>query len=180
MPNWTPNDLKKQFNRANGDGWVAFFDQAGKDYKFSTHILMAVSSRETNIKNIIGDGGHGYGLMQIDDRSFPDWCHSGVWEDANAGVQKGALVLDDKRESVRNGQGKTLKVKIGGKDVSFVGKPNLTPAELLQTALAAYNSGLKAYYGLSVFDDPDRFTTQKDYSADTLARAAVFKSLISN
>jgi hypothetical protein len=41
-------------------------------------ILMAIASRETNMRNIIGDGGHGYGIMQIDDRSFPEWCNSGL------------------------------------------------------------------------------------------------------
>lgn len=178
MANWNPNDIKKQFNRAKADGWVDYFVQAGKDYKFPAHILMAISSRETNIKNIIGDGGHGYGLMQIDDRSFPDWCNSGLWKNPNAGIQKGALVLDDKRETIRNGQGKKLKVKMPGGEVKFTGKDNLTPAELLRISIAAYNRGMKAYYALSVFGDPDKYTAHNDYSADTLKRAALFKELL--
>ncbi len=67
---------------------------------------MAIASRETNMRNIVGDGGHGYGIMQIDDRSYPDWCHSGLWKDATAGIQKGASVLDAKRETIRDGQGR--------------------------------------------------------------------------
>lgn len=170
MPNWTPNDLAKQLQRAKTNGWVAMFKKSAADYQFPTEILMAIASRETNMRNIIGDGGHGYGIMQIDDRSFPDWCHSGLWKDVSSGIQKGALVLDSKREAIRKGQGKTLK--IGG--LSFVGKANLTPSELLRTSIAAYNAGLWAYYGLSKKGDPDFRTTGHDYSADTLKRAAYF------
>lgn len=36
---------------------------------------MAIASRETNMHNVVGDGGHGYGIMQIDDRNFPE----GLW-----------------------------------------------------------------------------------------------------
>jgi hypothetical protein len=173
MASWTEKNLKSQFKLAQDNGWIAVFRKAGKDYDFPAAIVMAIASRETNMKNIIGDGGHGYGIMQIDDRSFPDWCHSGIWKDAKAGIIKGATVLDSKRESIRLGQGK--KLKVGG--VSFTGKSGLTAAELLQTSLAAYNSGLWAYYSLSKFGDPDRKTTGKDYSRDTLARAAVFRNL---
>jgi hypothetical protein len=176
MPRWTQNDLKKQFKRAKDSGWIAYFEKAGKDYKFSTEILMAIASRETNMRNIIGDGGHGYGIMQIDDRSFPEWCKSGLWKDVNAGIQQGALVLDNKREMIRNGQGKKLKIK----NTTFIGKAGLSSSELLRTAIAAYNAGLWAYYGLSKFDDPDRRTTGKDYSGDTLARAKIFKQLLSS
>src|ERR1044071_6978708 len=109
MPNWNENDIKKQFQRAKDNGWIAQFKKQATDYQFSPELLMAIASRETNMRNIMGDGGHGYGIMQIDDRSFPDWCHSGLWNDANAGIMKGALVLDSKREQIRAGQGRTLR-----------------------------------------------------------------------
>jgi hypothetical protein len=88
--------------------------------------------------NIIGDGGHGYGIMQIDDRSFLEWCNSGLCKDVNDSIQKGALVLHSKQQTIRNGQGKRLKVG----STPFVGKPHLSKDELLRTAIAAYNSGL--------------------------------------
>jgi hypothetical protein len=125
------------------------------------------------MRNIVGDGGHGYGIMQIDDRAFPEWVHSGLWKDAAAGVQKGALVLDGKREAIRLGQGKSLKVAGYG----FTGVM-LSPTELLRTAVAAYNSGLWAYYSISKTGDPDARTTGKDYSKDVLARQKVFESLL--
>lgn len=145
MANWTEHDLVKQFERAKKNGWIKFFKSTAARYQFVPEILMAIASRETNMRNIIGDGGHGYGIMQIDDRSFPEWCNSGLWKDVHAGIQKGALVLHSKQETIRSGQGKSLRV--GGKP--FVGKANLSKDDLLRTAIAAYNSGLWAYYNLT-------------------------------
>ena len=174
MSNWTPHDLQNQFATAKSNGWLEFFQKAANEHQFSADILLAVASRETNMRNIIGDGGHGYGLMQIDDRSFPDWCHSGMWKVPQAAIKQGALVLDGKRETIRHAQGQNLNVA----GHSFTGKPNLTDQELLQTAIASYNSGLWAYYCLTVDGDPDRRTSHQDYSADTLARARLFRTFL--
>ena len=172
MANWTKRDLEKQFERCQRDGWSAFFQEGSTGYDFPVAVLMAVASRETNIRNIIGDGGHGYGIMQIDDRSFPDWCHSGVWKDPRSAILKGVQVLDGKREDIINNQGK--RIRFAG--TTFVGKDNLTQDEILRTSLAGYNSGWWAYYNLSVKGDPDLRTTGKNYSSDTLQRAAIFQS----
>lgn len=174
MPDWTTKDLTREFGTARRNGWIAAFDAAAKDYLFPVELLVAIASRETNMRSIVGDGGHGYGLMQIDDRSYPDWCHSGGWKDVAGCIQKGALVLDGKREQIRNGQGMTLKV--GG--TSFRGQDNLSDDDLLRVAVAAYNSGLWAYACLSRDHDPDLKTTHRNYSSDTLARAAVFRDLL--
>jgi hypothetical protein len=174
MSGWTEEDLRKQFQRAKKNGWLQIFKRAAETYRFTPELIMAIASRETNMRNVIGDGGHGYGIMQIDDRSFPEWCHSGLWKDVAAGIQKGALVLQSKLETIRNGQGKRLSV--GGK--LFTGKKDLTKTELLTTAVAAYNSGLWAYYDLSKTGDPNRHTTGRDYSADTMRRAQVFRKFL--
>lgn len=171
---WSRRDIERQFSYAKTKDWLKYFKISSKDYLIPNHILLAIASRETNIKNIIGDGGHGYGIMQIDDRSFPDWCHSGGWKDVAAGIQKGALVLDGKREQIRSGQGKNLKV--GG--LSFRGAFNISDEDLLRISLAAYNSGLWAYYSFSRSGNPDARTTGRDYSSDTLRRAQVFLELL--
>ena len=113
MADWTERDLTKQFERAKKNGWIKFFKSTAARYQFPPEILLAIASRETNMRNIIGDGGHGYGIMQIDDRSFPEWCNSGLWKDVNASIQKGALVLHSKQQTIRNGQGKSLRVVAG-------------------------------------------------------------------
>ena len=156
---------------APGTIWIAADASHGP---FPPEILLAIASRETNMRNIIGDGGHGYGIMQIDDRSFPEWTNSGLWKDVNAAIQKGALVLHSKQQTIRNGQGKRLKVG----STPFVGKGQLSKDELLRTAIAAYNSGLWAYYNLTKYGDTDRRTTGRDYSKDVLKRAQVFRELL--
>ncbi len=61
MANWTENDLKKQYDSAKQNGWLAHFEDAAQQHDFS---------RETNLKNIKGDFRdgiyHGYGVMQVD------------------------------------------------------------------------------------------------------------------
>lgn len=173
-PTWTDNDVKRQFDRAEKNGWLPLFAKSAADCGFDRAVLIGIASRETNMRNIVGDGGHGYGLMQIDDRSFPDFCHSGLWQDVGAVIDKGAHVLKEKRDTIRAGQGKALKI---GAKFNFTGKPNLTDAELLATSIAAYNSGLWAYWGLSTKGDPDLKTTMHDYSADTLKRIALLRTL---
>ena len=36
-------------------------------------MLLAIASRETGCRNVVGDGGHGRGVFQIDDRWHRDW-----------------------------------------------------------------------------------------------------------
>ena len=64
--------------------------------------------------------------------------NSGLWKDVNAAIQKGALVLHSKQQTIQNGQGKRLKVG----STPFVGRVHFSKDELLRTAVAAYNSGL--------------------------------------
>ncbi len=59
--------------------------------------------------------------------------------------------------------------------MSFTGKSSLVANELLRTAVAAYNAGMWAYYGLSKSNNPDARTTGRDYSADTLAARQDFR-----
>jgi hypothetical protein len=47
-------------------------------------------------------------------------------------------------------------------------------------AIASYNAGRWPSYAVSINRDPDTYTTGKDYSADVLARAKVFRELLAN
>ncbi|RWH65942.1 N-acetylmuramoyl-L-alanine amidase [Mesorhizobium sp.] len=170
---WLPKHLKAQYERAKSNGWIQPFKDEAKRRGFSPAVIMAIASRETNMRNIIGDSGHGYGIMQIDDRSFPDWVNSGAWRDANLGIAKGALVLGDKRNQVEEGRGK--KLKFGSS--SFVGAV-FNRDQLLRITIAAYNSGLKAYYHFSTSGNPDQGTTGRDYSVDVLNRAKYFDAFL--
>ena len=166
--------LLAEFEYAKDHGWLDAFEKAGKDYEIPEELLMGIASRETNMRNIVGDGGHGYGLMQIDVRSFPGWVQSGAWRFPEQGIERGAQVLDQKRTEIGHGVGKRLA--IGG--YSFVGKLFGDQATLNRVSVADYNAGLWGYYCYSLGRDPDQFTTGKNYSADVLRRAATFAELL--
>lgn len=59
--------LADQFYRARSQ-WP-FLDEIEARFGLPRCLLYAVGSRETNLRNVRGDGGHGYGVWQLDDRS---------------------------------------------------------------------------------------------------------------
>lgn len=62
-----PEDLTGQCYRARVL-WP-FIDQIEAEHRLPRGLLYAVGSRETALANEIGDGGHGHGVFQLDDRS---------------------------------------------------------------------------------------------------------------
>jgi hypothetical protein len=65
--NIAPSTLADQVARARHQ-WP-FIDQIGRAYGLPDGLLLAVGSRETNLTDEDGDGGHGHGVFQLDDRS---------------------------------------------------------------------------------------------------------------
>lgn len=183
--NITSSQLKKQFQFASNAGWIPFFVEAVETYAkgyFDEADLLAIASRETNLDPTwlkkAGDGGHGFGLMQADVRSFPEWIRSGKWRDAREGILKGADILMQKWIDTNNCIGKKSTVKSSkGGTFSFVGK-KVHGIEAQAVTIAAYNSGRWGHYCVSTGRDVDSFTTGKDYSKDVLARAAALRPLI--
>jgi hypothetical protein len=181
--------LSTEFDRARSNGWLKHFRNAGDAYGFDAWILMAIASRETNMGGRPqagsfewllkpGDGGHGFGLMQIDARSFPEWTKLGKWKDAREGIVKGAEVLATKRRDLvlREGQRVSVRQRSNGESFAFV-MPVLTGSLLLQTTIAAYNAGDWAPYHVSKGRTPERGTTRGDYVTDVLKRASTFKQM---
>jgi Transglycosylase SLT domain len=174
--------ILKAFDRADELGWISFFREAARENNFEPELLMAIGYRETHLDpkylKVPGDNGHGYGLMQIDNRSFPEWVNSGAWKNAKPCIDKGAEVLDSKRTEIQKGIGEKLTLKtLAGVAYEFEGK-QITGADLLRVTVAAYNCGLWAYYHFSKGNDVDRGTRGQDYSKDVLAKAARFKPLL--
>ena len=152
----TEAQLEHQYQSAKREGWIPDFSDAG--YGVSAEVLMGVASRETNMQNIIGDRGHGHGIMQIDDRSFPHWCATQKWRDVGEGIKMGAFVLRSKYN-----------------DAQTRGVPK---EDLLKVALASYNAGRNPVTDDLHGVDPDRHTTGHDYYHDVMRRALVFKRLL--
>ena len=167
------DEIGQQLAYAKANGWYTAFLRAAAEFQFAPSLLLAIASRESGMRNIVGDGGHGYGLMQIDDRAYPDFCHTGAWKAPVLIIEKGASVLDSKRTLIEHGQGQVLHV--GG--YQFLGA-KIDAVSLVRVAVASYNAGLWPYYTFSKGEDPDRLTTGHNYSADVLARAAEFDRLM--
>lgn len=70
--NISPDDLNAEYQRAHKE-WPAIHEAADK-WNLPRFLIFAVGSRETNLNNETGDGGHGRGIFQLDDRShtIPD------------------------------------------------------------------------------------------------------------
>lgn len=177
--NIAEHHLKSQHDQVKARGWWAYLEEAVSRFfpeipPVDPALLFAIGSRETNWNPEYlerpGDNGHGFGLMQIDIRSFADWVASGAWHDPRECTLKGAEVLRAKYDDALALEGKPIKRTSGGRTFSVIGIP-LTVQDRVRVAVASYNSGRWAYYHASKGRSPDRGSTGGDYSADVLERA---------
>ncbi len=137
--------------------YVGIFVEVGKEKSLPPALLAAICSRESRGGAALdatghGDHGHGFGLMQIDDRSHDA---RGAW-DSKEHVSQAADIL---------------KVSLEKVQAKF---PDWSAAQQLRGAVAAYNFGVK---NLQTIGGMDKGTTGGDYSADTWARARYFAGL---
>lgn len=164
---WTEDDLRAQYNIAKQCGWLDQIKAVAEQVGQPAELLLGIASRETGFlwsRNpdgaIRGDGGHGHGLMQIDDRHFPQFCHSPDWHDIEKNVTKGVEILQEKEHSLR--------------------KHGIAEDMFPHAAVAAYDCGeegvLKAFHA---GEDVDAHTAFGSYGTDVLARAAKFKAFLS-
>ncbi len=65
--NISPADLRAEVERALAR-WP-FIVEEEEVFELPPWLLFAVGSRETNLTNEVGDGGHGHGVWQLDDHS---------------------------------------------------------------------------------------------------------------
>lgn len=105
-----------------------------------------------------GDGGHGRGLLQVDDRWHPDFIASGKWADGRENLIYGGALLKSFMDY-------------------FVSKGGWKPGiQTLQAAVAAYNAGpRRVLEGVNAGQDVDFFTTGRNYSKDVLSRSGWFQ-----
>lgn len=182
----TRQQLITQFNRAVKYGWVAdFLDAASRitNGYFDAADLLGIASRETNLDpkwlTKAGDNGNGYGLMQIDKRSFPDFVRSGDWRNARKGIMKGAEVLMQKWKDFAANIGKEASVKSSktGRISKYIGvKATGTTAQRI--VISGYNCGRWSQYAYANDYDIDRYSTGGDYGKDVMKRAEVFRELL--
>lgn len=128
-------------------------------------LILAIGLRETWLQNIAGDGGHGRGWLQMDDRSQTAWlrqhagCRSGSWEFAHGhralehGYVPGLTASTAHAIDLLHG------------NYNFLRQHGLSTAHAERGAVAAYNCG--AGNALAGFrrGSVDAYTTGRDYAA---------------
>jgi hypothetical protein len=179
LMNVTSADLRRQRSALSVGARLAIRRSVRKAPHVDVALAQAVASRETGMRNIAGDGGHGRGIVQIDDRFHGDWlgsvrgCRSGssipVFRSArpagrvptiSAGLAYGVAMLEaNVAECKRRGvhEGHRMSVAISGYNAGITGAINAYMAHGRTPAAA------------------DRATTGGDYAADVIARARVLR-----
>ena len=143
-------------------------EAAAQRYRHRVEVLAGIMMRETEGGTSRwldkpgpegrGDSGHGHGLMQIDDRSFPEFIASGGWKDPERNIAFGARVLNGKR--------------------AFLAKhlQQVDNDQLERAAIAAYNCGEGKVLKLMLAgEDPDVGTAHGDYAKCVLQFAEAYR-----
>lgn len=151
---------------------VAELSHQGPPDGLGPSLLLAMGSRETNLANIVGDGGHGRGWLQIDDRYFATWlskhagCANRTWRPRFASALPKGRVPTLTHSTLH-------AIQILHGNVALAAARNVPPAERIRFAVAAYNSGAVSAIGAFAAGDVDAHTAHGDYSADVLQRRDV-------
>lgn len=156
----TKAQLKREIDRARANGLYAHLQIAASMSDLPLAFVLAIASRETDIVNRSGDGGHGRGVMQVDDR----YHHIARVTDFKAHpeilIRYGCRMLADNIVWARR----------------F--RPGFKPEQHLKMAAAAYNCGRGGVIKAMASGDCDSRTTGKDYGADVLQRMALCEKLL--
>jgi hypothetical protein len=167
VPNWTPGALARQIRIARQNGLLGLLTGAADRHGLPRAFVVAVASRESNLRNILGDlrgdGYHGVGSMQIDvqheiARTARD---HGTWKTAQGPlIEYGAALLAENRSRVRT---------------AF---PAFTAEQDLKVAASGYNCGIgRALEGSRDHGDSDYHTTGRDYGADVMRRMRAIEEI---
>lgn len=162
MANWTEADLQSEMQNAISSGWMPHFEAAAQAHGFPVELLLAIASRETNMRNIKADRRdgvyHGYGVMQVDIGTDPGFCNNWTPEDIQSSIECGAKVLARKRD--------------------YLASKGITD---LAAIAAAYNTGEgNVVRSIASGAHFDQTTTGGNYGRDVLARMDVFFRLRSS
>lgn len=163
-PEVSNETLVVHVNRAKANGWAKLFTTIERRYGLQRGVLLAIASRETNMSDVVGDGGHGRGLFQIDDRYHRRWlCNHKACEDGKtppvgyAADYAGRLLAGLKKQLRKRGvpAGKVWKV-----------------------ATSAYNAGLTGALNGYKQGNSDLFTANRNYGRDVQARRRVIVRIL--
>ena len=157
--------LKWQLRRAQKAGLTSMLREGAQKAHIPVEYALAIASRETGIRNLLGDGGQGIGVCQIDVR-FHEIAKraklTGSWKTFPLPlIEYGCAMLGE---------------NIGWARRTF---PDLDFQQCLKVAASAYNCGRSGARLGHEAEDSDLRTTGKDYGRDVLKRMKIFAELIS-
>lgn len=167
---------------------------AGEPDRLHGTLALAIGSRESNLRNIVGGGffdeyeawhttGVDRGCWQINEVYHAAWlksvpgCISGEWAEAYTTQMGGAFP----RGRVPGLTHACKKVRsILRYNVTYAASQGVPEADLVRVAVAGYNGGVgSAVRAYKDHGDPDRVTTGKDYSKDVLVRQRAIRKWLS-
>lgn len=151
--------VRQHLGHARATGLDRVIRAAARRHGVREDVALALASRESHIGQMpplradwTGDGGHGRGVMQVDDRWHQAFVRSHRNDDHAAHADYALGLLAQNLRALRNDY----------------------PA-----ALAAYNGGPgRVRQALAAGRHPDTVTTGGDYSTDVLARARVVSAAL--
>ena len=162
--NWTMTptiaQLKAQFDAAVHTGIEPLLKQSAAKYRLPLEFVLGIASRETGIRNIAGDGGHGRGVLQIDDRYHTIAATTNFLAHPEVLIDYGCMMLAD---NLRLVQGRW---------------PSFTSQQHLKITAASYNAGMTGASRGAVEGDADKYTTGHDYGSDVVKRTALFAEIL--
>lgn len=149
----------------------------GENDGIGPSLLLALGSRETNMKNIVGDGGHGRGWLQIDDRFHHDFlakhrgCESGSWNPTRPSAAPRGLVPSLTAATI-------YAIRLLRSNTDFARNHGVPEDTVLRFAVAAYNAGAGGALKGFRAGDVDRHTTGRDYARDVFGRKAAIARIL--
>ena len=151
-----PQDLHRQLEAAAATGIVEAALAAEREEGLPEGTLLALSSRETGCRDVVGGGGHKRGAFGVDDRRDREWL-------VGIGSSR-AGAIPPLEEAARYAAG------VIAANIAFARANQVNEAELLRFALAAYAAGTAAALEGYRLGDPDTSTPGEDYGCDVVRR----------
>ncbi len=141
----------------------AIIHDAAELWQHRAEVLAGIVMRESRGKkpDIRSADGRDHGLMQINNRSFPEFCSGEDWKNPQKNIEFGAHVLALKRQYL-------------ARRVDDLGL-------LERASIAAYNCGEgNVAKAIKNGEDIDSRTTGRDYSKAVLEYAEAYGGLVEN
>lgn len=172
------SDLRLQRHRLGraGQAQLRFALAYTRSVHLNLRMLEAVASRETGMLNILGDGGHGRGAFQLDDRYQEHFLrtHVGCRPYTNVPVYASAW---PKGRVPTLFAGTVHCVRILEANVAEAKRLGVAVGKRMEFAFAAYNAGVGGAARGWREGDVDKYTANGNYSADVIDRYHALKIL---